>query len=190
MEHTSDSDSASTSSIPGLVSADSDTSDSDSPIPSHVDRPLILASHTSSLLQPLDTPAFGGYFDEEALERWYRRLPFNTTEGENDTDSDTDDSSTPSLPDLASLSGDESSDGDESSEDERHLLATTIFPHMDETGFDMNSMQAHPPVRFLQPPRPIRRTRPRANQITRRITVFASLSDYQAFVRERDFEQP
>ena len=185
MEHTSDS--ASTSSLPDLVSADSD--DSSVGIPSHVDRPLILASHTSSLLQPLDTPAFGGYFDEEALERWYRRLPFNTTEGENDTDSDTDDSSTPSLLDLASLSADESSDGNESSEDERHLLATTIW-HMDETGFDMNSMQAHPPVRFLQPPRPIRRTRPRANQITRRITVFASLSDYQAFVRERDFEQP
>ena len=180
MEHTSDS--ASTSSLPDLVAADSD--DSSVGIPSHEDLVVILPSHTSSLLQPLDTPAYGGYFDEEALERWYRRLPFNTTEGENDTDSDTDDSSTPSLPDLASLSG------DESSEDERHLLATTIFPHMDETGFDMNSMQAHPPVRFLQPPRPIRRTRPRANQITRRITVFASLSDYQAFVRERDFERP
>ena len=185
MEHTSDL--ASTSSLPDLVDADSD--DSSVGIPSPEDLVVILPSHTSSLLQPLDTPAFGGYLDEGAFRRWYRRLPFNTTEGESDTDSETDDSSTPSLPDLASLSGDESSDGDESSEDERHLLATTIW-NMDETGFDMNSMQAHPPVRFLQPPMPIRRTRPRANQITRRITVFASLSDYQAFVRERDFEQP
>ena len=185
MEHASDS--ASTSSLPDLVAADSD--DSSVGIPSHDDLVVIFPSHTSSLLQPLDTPAFGGYFDEEGLQRWYSQLPFNTTEGEDETDSDSEDSSTSSLPDLASLSGDESSDGDESREDERHLLATTIFPHMDETRFDMYSMQAHPPVRFLQPPRPIR-TRPRANQITRRITVFASLSDYQAFVKERDFEQP
>ena len=94
------------------------------------------------------------------------------TEGEQTSDDSSDDNSTSSLPALVSLSG------DESSEDERHPLATTIW-NMDEVRFDMDSMQAHPPARFLQPPRP---TRTRANQITRRITVFASLSDYQAFV--------
>ena len=185
MEHASDS--ASTSSLPDLVDADSD--DSSIGIPSHEDLVVILPSHTSSLLQPLDTPTFGRWFDEQLLDRWYSHLPLRITEGErssddpesehssDDTESEhsSDDNSTSSLPDLVTLSG------DEFSEDETEPVATTIF-NMDEVRLDVDTYQTHTaPTRFL---------RPRAATISRRITVFASLSDYHAFVRERDFEQP
>ena len=142
MEHASDS--ASTSSLLDLVAADSH--DSSVGIPSHDDLVVILPPHTSSLLQPLDTPTFGGWFDEEALERWYSYLPFNITEGEDETESDlsSDYNSTSSLPDLVTPT----LSGDESSEDETEPVATTIF-NMDQVRLYVDTYQTHTaPTRF------------------------------------------
>ena len=79
MEHTSDADS--TSSLPDLVDADSDES-SITEIPSDDYLGIILPPHTSSLVQPLDTPTWGRLFHAESEQL-----------------SDAD--STSSLPDLA-----------------------------------------------------------------------------------------
>ena len=66
LEH-STSDADSTSSLPDLVDADSD--ESSIGIPSNDDIVIILPpSNTSSLLQPLETPTFGRWFDEQVLD--------------------------------------------------------------------------------------------------------------------------
>ena len=70
MEHASDS--ASTSRLPPLVASDSD--DSSVGIPLHDDLVVILPPHTSPLLQPLDTPTFGGYSDYNSEVKTRQRV--------------------------------------------------------------------------------------------------------------------
>ena len=166
-------------------------------IPSSDDyRVIFLPSHTSSLLQPLDTPT------------WTRFLNADNESSEEDT-SDSEADSTPSLPELASLAAHESSDSeadyphslpdlvtDESSDSEAESTSslpdleslpgdepveaeTGIFP---ETGYfpatignldevRVDTYQTHQPRQTAAP-------RPRRS----RITVFTSVSAYQGYV--------
>jgi len=169
-------------------------------IPSSDDyRVLFFPANTSSLLQPLDTPT------------WTRFVNADNESSEEDT-SDSEADSTPSLPELASLPADESSDSeadsthslpdlvtDESSDSEAE--STSSLPDLEslpgdepETGYfpatignvdevRVDTYQTHQP-RQTAAPRP--RPRPRRS----RITVFESVSAYQAYVYERDYMQP
>ena len=131
MEYTLDA--ASTSSLPDLVGANSD--ESSTGIPADDDLVLILPPHTSSLLQPLDTPTFGRWFDEPTFDRWLNHLHLSRTESKNTTDNaeseqTSDADSTSRLLDLANFSGDEPSD-----EDSDHLPLPIV--NLDEVRFDL-----------------------------------------------------
>ena len=136
MKHTSDA--GSTSSLPDLVDADSDES-SITEIPSNDDLVIILPPHTSSLVQPFDTPTLSRLFDAES---------------EQTSDAD----STSSLPVLASLSGDGYSE-----EDIDHLPPPIV--NLDEVRLDVGLTRQT--SRFTRPrPSPRNTAAPRRQRIT------------------------